>query len=203
MTIKDPLDNNSIDFKALLLKSIETCFRLILKNQHKQAEEMCTDSIIKYGAVFKNIIFDVVGSDYQQIYTSLILLKGLQEYNQLLQINENVSWQQDCSTIEFVWLKLCDCRERIEYSSQCLKSQFLEDIIQYLDNLESFFPDAFEDGSYLSPGIVVDKYLCSICGEDTRACFHLGGRLYSGKICAYKPINPQTNQGYFILERKV
>jgi hypothetical protein len=115
----------------------------------------------------------------------------LHDYNQLLQITENVNWYQDCSIVECAWIKLCDCRERIEYSSQCFKGQVVKEIIKQLDDLEVFFPDAFEHNNYISAGIIVDKYLCNICNEDTRGCCHINGNLYGGKICNYQQINPR------------
>jgi hypothetical protein len=191
MTSEYPLSNNSIEFKAILLEFIEIWFGLTLGNQYKQAEKICTDFITEYGSAFKMLTLRVVSDEYNLLFICLIFVKGLQDYNQLLVMTENVDWHQDCSTVELSWIKLCDCRERIKYSSQCFKGQIIEEITKKLDDLEDFYPNAFEETNYISSGIIVDKYLCNICSEDVRSCCHINGNLYGGKICNYKPINPR------------
>jgi hypothetical protein len=189
MTSEYSLSDNSTKFKIILLELIETWFDLTSRNQYKQAEKICADFIIEYGSAFKNLTFNVVGDEYNLLFISLIFVKGLQDYNHLLVITENIDWCQNSSTVERSWIKLCDCRERIEYSSQCFKGQAVEEIIKKLDDLGGFFPNAFEENNYISSGIIVDRYLCNICNEDVRACCHVNGNLYGGNICSYKPIN--------------
>ncbi|PSB59165.1 hypothetical protein [Chamaesiphon polymorphus] len=193
MTIDYHLNDSSIKFKNLLIESVSKWFDLVLEKQHEQAKKICNDFIAQYGSQLKNLTFSEAEDEYNLLFISLVFVKSLHDYNQLLQITENVTWHQDRFKVECAWIKLCDCRERIEYSSQCFKGQVVKEIIKHLDDLEVFFPNVFEEGNYISPGIIVDKYLCNICNEDTRNCCHISGKLYDGKICSYQQINPRID----------
>ena len=89
--------------------------------------------------------------------------------------------------------ELCDCRERLEFVSHYFQGEVIERVIQDLNGLEEFFRDAFGNGYYCSPGIVLDGSICNICNQDFRACSHIAGRLYAGRICFYQPLNPQID----------
>lgn len=45
---------------------------------------------------------------------------------------------------------------------------------------------------------MADTSLCNICNQDCRACSHIAGRLYNGKICSYQPVNPQPNHVAYV-----
>lgn len=90
MTSEYLLSNNSIEFKAIFLEFIEIWFGLTLGNQYKQAEKICTDFITEYGSAFKMLTLRVVSDEYNLLFICLIFVKGLQDYNQLLVMTENV-----------------------------------------------------------------------------------------------------------------
>ena len=43
----------------------------------------------------------------------------------------------------------------------------------------------------MSPEIMIEKEYCRICKDDARACLHIPGRLYDGKMCSTIPQHPQ------------
>lgn len=190
----NPLNNNLADFEAVILSLFEKYLDLIPKKQYKEADALCTNFINHYGNAFKQRIYnDVDENKYNNLLISLVFVKGLHDYLQLCQMTRHDDWHEDNSNIERVWTKLCDCRERLKFSSRFCQSTAIDIIAQNLDGLETFFQNAFGNGYYLSPGIIVDKYLCNICCKDSRGCSHVAGRLYSGSICSYRPVNPQIN----------
>ena len=86
---------------------------------------------------------------------------------------------------------MCDCKERLEFASGYCRGDVIDQVRESVDGLEKFFRESFGDGTYTSPGIISDKLLCSICQKDSRACAHIPGRLYYGRICRYQLINPR------------
>jgi hypothetical protein len=185
------LNSNSVDFDADVSNLVETWLDLMRKKQHDEAKILCIDFIATYGLAFKQRIFEVDENEYNKLLILLVLVKGLHDYTQLCHITTSGDWHENNATVEEVWIKLCDCRERIKFVSQFYQGEAIERVIKDSDGLEMFFRDVFGNGSYLSPGIIMDKYLCSICHEDSRACLHVAGKLYGGRICSYRPVNPQ------------
>lgn len=123
----------------------------------------------------------------------MVFIKALEEYVQICQITQDIEWFKSNETVEKVWIKLCDCMARLNFSSVNCKGEAISKVTDSLNRLEKFFQDTFGNGSYLNPGIIADKSLCSICNKDCRACSHIAGRIYNRKICYYKPVKPRIN----------
>ncbi len=181
------------DFKSHASALAEAWLILMQKTQYHEARRICIDFIEKYGSAFKVRALEIDEDEYNKLLILLIFFKSLHEYVQLCQITTDRNWHENNTTVEQVWIKLCDCRERLQFSSQYCQCEATNRVLSDLDGLDEFFRDVFGNGSYLSPGIVADASLCNICNQDCRACSHIAGRLYSGKICSYQPINPQLN----------
>lgn len=171
----------------------EKWLSLMKEMRYEQANILCINFIEKYGSFFRKRDLDIGEKKYNQLLVLLIFFKGLQEYVQLCQTTQNKQWFEDNSVVEHVWIKLCDCRERIEFSLQYCHWKDAESILCDLAGLLNFFTEAFGVGNYLSLGIVFDRSICNICHQDFRACSHVERRLYNGKICFYQPVNPQPN----------
>lgn len=191
--INTPLETLAKDFKYYASSLAEMWLNLMLKRQYQEAGQLCINFIESYSFGFKGRSFEIDEEEYNDLLILLIFFKGLHEYVQLCQITEDKNWHEENEVVEHVWLKLCDCRERLEFSSKYCQGEAIERVFYDLDGLEKFFQDTFGNGSYFSPGMVADTSLCNICHQDCRACSHLAGRLYGGKICFYQPVNPIFN----------
>ncbi len=181
------------NFEAHASTLAETWLSLMQEEQYQQASQLCIDFLEKYGSAFKVRSLEIDEDGYNKLLILLVFFKSLHEYIELCQLTNDKHWHKDNATVEKVWIKLCDCRERLQFSSQYCQGEAINQIQYDLNGLEQFFRDAFGDGSYVSPGIVADASLCSICNQDCRACSHIPGRLYNGKICSYHLVNPQPN----------
>ncbi len=187
------LKTESVDFEVHVSELVETWLKLMFNKQYEEADLLCTNFITNYGSAFKQRVFEVDDNEYNKLLILLILIKGLHDSVQICQATSNGRWHEHNSIVEQVWIKLCDCKERLEFASRFYQGEVIRKVAQSLDGLESFFQRAFGNGMYLSPGIIVDKYLCNICHKDSRACSHVAGRLYGGRICSYQSVNPQVN----------
>ncbi len=184
---------DSTEFKSHASNLVEMWLALMIRKQYQEAESICIEFIEEYGSLFGNRILEIEEDEYNNLLILLILVKALQEYVQLCKTTKNPDWHEDKPTVESVWIKLCDCRERLEFVSHYFQGEVIERVIQDLNGLEEFFRDAFGNGYYCSPGIVLDGSICNICNQDFRACSHIAGRLYAGRICFYQPLNPQID----------
>jgi len=63
-----------------------------------------------------------------------------------------------------------------EIAKQC-------NVKNYLGKLEMVEKFAFPPQTFNSPGLYVEKFLCSICGEDYSECEHIAGEPYWGFFC--------------------
>ena len=193
MMSNSPLKIATRDLKSHAPSLAEAWLSLMQDRQYDKANQLCIDFIDSYKSAFKLRALEIDEDDYNKLLILLVLFKGLYEYVHLCQITNDRNWHKNNTTVEQIWTKLCDCRERLQFSSQHCKGEVINRVLSDLSGLEEFFRGVFGEGSYLSPGIVADTSLCSICNQDCRACSHIAGRLYSGKICAYQPVNPQLD----------
>lgn len=67
-------------------------------------------------------------------------------------------------------------RSAHEIAAQC-------NVKNYLGKLEMIEKFVFPPQTFNSPGLYVEKFLCSICGEDYSECEHIAGEPYWGFFC--------------------
>ncbi|MEG4585410.1 hypothetical protein QUA54_09355 [Microcoleus sp. MOSTC5] len=193
MMSNNPLKSTTTDFESHASALAEAWLILMQEKQYHEASRLCIDFLENYSSAFKVRALEIDEDGYNKLLILLVFFKGLHEDVQLCQIINDRNWYEDNTTVEQVWRKLCDCRERIQFSSQYCQSKAINRVFSDLDDLEEFFRAVFGNGCYLSPGIIADASLCNICNEDCRGCSHIAGRLYSGKICFYQLVNPLIN----------
>jgi len=191
--VNNLLESNETNFELQAAMLVEAWLISMYEKQYEDASKLCTDFIENYGSAFNKRVFEVAASEYDKLLVLLVLVKGLHEYIELCQTTKCRSWHENNLTVEQVWFKLCDCEERLNFVANYCQSTATEKIFQDLEGLKNFFQEAFGSGTYLSPGMIADKNLCSICHRDARACSHVEGRLYDGRVCFYQPVNPQAN----------
>ena len=184
---------NSVNFEEYASDLIEEWLNLMSQKEYDKANDLCFNFIDNYSLILNKRLFGQNEKNYNIILIILILFKGLQDYIQLCQMTQDRDWYKDSKTVECVWIVLCDSTERIDFASNYCNSEIIERVVIDIKGLEKFFRDSFGDGMYFSPGIIADKSLCNICQKDARACSHIAGRLYDGRICYYQQVNPQID----------
>lgn len=82
------------------------------------------------------------------------------------------------------WDHLIDAQEFLKSAQAAHEFTRTGDIDRLRSKYDWIEKFVFPPQMYLSPGLVVDKYLCSICGGDYQNCEHLAGLPYWGQICS-------------------
>lgn len=122
--------------------------------------------------------------DYVLIYMFLMLAKGLDNILDLVSMTAAKTWQLDQKETEMVWQMLWDAKERLDsFDNHYSDKNILQGHYDQLKRLEHYFYDIFGKGIYMSPVIMIKKSTCSICGKNIKACAHVTGIFYEGRIC--------------------
>lgn len=82
------------------------------------------------------------------------------------------------------WSKLVDAQDFLksaQASHSFARTEDIRNLRKKYDWIETF---VFPPQTYMSPGLVVDQFLCSICGKDYQGCEHKAGLPYWGQICS-------------------
>ena len=116
-----------------------------------------------------------------------VLFKGLSEFVQLAEITRDKKWHMNHYKTEKVWKLMWNCIDRFRFSATFLESNDFTFIQSKIKGLQKFFIDNFGYGVYSSPDILIKDEVCSICKNDSRACFHIPGTLYNGVMCCSIP----------------
>lgn len=184
-------DFNMEEFKTHATNKTELWLEFMLHDRFSDATELCDQFIAKYRIRFRERAFNLEEDGYNDMLVVLVFIRGLLDYVQLCQITDgDEDWYKKNNLLESVWIKICDCRERLMFSHQLCQGEVVDLIFRSLEKIEEFYLERFGSGRYVSPGIEADGSLCSICLKDFRACSHIPGRLYSGIFCTLKLINP-------------
>jgi hypothetical protein len=188
-SLKNDLEKLSIDTSTIFHE-----YKVFMENkQYTKAGKLCERFIRKWIKVWRRRVVTNNEEFYNKLLVLMIFFKGLKEYTEIAKITKNRKWHQNNDIVEALWMKMLDCKERLEFVSAHYTCQILERVLRDLYGLKEFFRQVFGDGNYISPGIICERYLCTICQKDTRACSHIAGRLYNGEICYYQPINEIPN----------
>jgi len=82
------------------------------------------------------------------------------------------------------WSELVDAQDFIQSAQVAhtfTRTKDIQNLREKYNWIETF---VFPPQTYLSPGLVVDQFLCSICGDDYQDCEHIAGLPYWGQICS-------------------
>ncbi len=157
-------------------------------NKLYESELLCLTFIEKYKNYLEKYIQTNQESEYYCLRDLLIFFKGSQETSLLLKLTKNQNWYKDNKLVEKIWGIKCNSKERLEFVSPFILGLVIKNALKKIYQFEEQFRQRFGDGKYLSPGLVIDKYICNIWHQDTRTCIHIAGKLYERKICEYKPM---------------
>lgn len=84
---------------------------------------------------------------------------------------------------ESAWNSLVDAQEWSSSAKSADPISRFCSVTKYKEKLESHERFLFPPHQYVSPGMVVNLYECSICGEEYNSCPHLEGMAYNGVFC--------------------
>jgi len=83
------------------------------------------------------------------------------------------------------WENLIEAKENLQASWSSHKIMRNKPVMNLIAKYEVVEKFVFPPQSFTSPGFVVDKFKCSICGEDYNGdeCDHIESQAYSGELC--------------------
>jgi hypothetical protein len=177
-------------FEAKVSQTVYQWQVLMDEEKENEAENICLQFINLYKLIYVNREWENAVNLYNKLLICLILVKGLHDFSKLSQRMKVDQWETKNEMIESIWTNKCDCKDRMKFISNLCEHPIIGDILERIYTFEESFRECFGDGYYSSPALIFDKLVCSICGDDARACNHLVGHLYNGVICRYHDINP-------------
>lgn len=123
------------------------------------------------------------------LFVIAILVRAYLDYLKLDRITKEVNWIDEHSSVESVWIMLCDLNDRLDYLSTSMRGVSLNEMGRKAADIGFSIYSRFGPGTYLSPEMLCKKVECSICGKNIKACTHIPGRLYNGVRCTEVPRN--------------
>jgi hypothetical protein len=160
-------------------------YQLLQERKYEDSKQLCLKYTTGCKLVLKKSPWGEENQDYNKVLILAILFRGLQDFTYLEKIKNDKEWYKETKKVEYTWIIMLDCKDRIEFVRDQLryKNELIEIVLDKISSLKMFFIEKFGDGKYLSPDILMKKSICNICNNDIRACHHVAGRLYNGVIC--------------------
>lgn len=153
------------------------------------AKNLLQEAIGRYKTEYQRIGRGVNPKERNELLIFAILLRGLLDYSELMNILTTHDWYKKPQCIEKAWIQLCDCKDRLRYASRFYNCETVELVIKSIGSIEQMFERNFGKGLYMSIDVSAEKELCNICGNDIRACSHIVGEMYDGDVCVTIPQN--------------
>lgn len=148
--------------------------------------ELCKFKTIEAINNVKHILKTRPWGKYNDFYNNVlifgIMFKSLDDLLDIIGLTNDNTWLRDNKTIEEVWRKMIDCKERSLFVKDYLPEGFLEFIMTNIKNLEGVFNRNWGDSMYMSVEFIYDP-ICNICFDDLRTCEHEKNVIYNGKLC--------------------
>jgi hypothetical protein len=159
----------------------------ISKEDRAKIKNRLQNWIRKYKTEFRGIGLGINPERRNEILICAILFQGILDYLDLLETLSAYDSHKEPIGIERAWIKLCNCKDRMIYVSQYYNNKTIESVIQSIKHFGYMFEEKFGKGLFLSIEATAEKELCNICGNDTRTCPHITGKIYDGIICITIP----------------
>lgn len=176
--------------KNILEETFSKCLTYIKSNETAKATSEAQSLIEKC----KNIIYDSEMSSEVKDDALLIgiFFRGIQNFANLKQMTISSDWIKKPALVNQIWCEMWDCKDRLKYAASSFINSYinkadLEWIYNEISSLYQYFNQEFGHGLYASPTFLFERMICSICGQDARACEHITGKIYSGNICENNP----------------
>ncbi len=180
----EKIEINKDDYLSQAENYIQKWYDHTVKRELDKAIYLCQSLIQPYKQILNNRDWPkATENDFNNFLILAITFKAFEDYAELGKIIIQDKWDQDNSNLEAVWLKLWDSKDRFDSVRGKIQSEIVDRIYSNLEDLLAQYKQNFGNGLYASPEILIKKEVCSICQKDIRACTHIKGRWYDGKIC--------------------
>lgn len=118
-----------------------------------------------------------------QNFATAVTLRGFFDYINVQEIVSRPDWTEDHQTLDLVWTRMWDCKDRVESYPRVLRRPMIDHVHKFLLTLHTFYYENFGAGMYFSPDLKVTRRECSICKDNIKKCTHIPGKLYGGIMC--------------------
>jgi hypothetical protein len=122
-------------------------------------------------------------SELNQGFMAAMLLRSYYDFACLVEEMLDTGWLSNHAKVNKIWRRFCDCRERFNFAEGFCQGPMIDHVSRFVMDTDQTFLNNFGPGTFLSPTLVIDELICSICNRDSRSCEHLFGKLYGGKLC--------------------
>jgi len=173
---KDLFENKLYDSKIKAQQAIDVCKKIF-------TDIDCSDSDLKDKSVIAGIFF-----------------KGIKDLIELHELTTSSNWITQPKIVEKAWILLCNCKERIDYASKYILSNYLISLNERIKYYEVCFSEKYGSGIYTSPEMLIKTIRCNVCNEDFRVCEHITGTIYNGVLC-YGIIEEFIPKGVSIVDK--
>jgi len=166
-------------------------YKLIINKKYERAKKLCLNFINFCKTTIELSYWGEININYNKLLISAILFRGLQEFSYLKQIMRDKEWNKSHKEVNYNWIVLQDCKDRLGFVYQYLsETEIIDIVLNDIQSIDKFFEVSFGIGKYISPEILIKKSICNICNQDVRSCHHISGRIYNGRICYGSPVDP-------------
>lgn len=81
------------------------------------------------------------------------------------------------------WNSMVDAQDFAKSARAAHEFAYHCNVENYLAKLEAIESVVFPPQMFYSPGLLVERFTCTLCGEDYRECDHIAGKPYWGFFC--------------------
>ncbi len=180
------------EFSALIDDRLNAWHRFLRSRQLKQARSAAQDVIDVCKKLLDSVTPNAEGAAIRNASLgSGILFRGLHDYCSFMEVVTSEGWESDYPRIEKAWEAMWDARQRLAFVRPYFNCDLIDVVLEDLRRFEHAVDESLGPGLYMSPDLLVDRFVCSICGADYRACSHVRGAIYNGVLCSVRPVGMQ------------
>ncbi|MBE8969208.1 hypothetical protein IQ277_24195 [Nostocales cyanobacterium LEGE 12452] len=187
--LKTKINEENLD--EVTYKYFHDWYKSIINKKYERAKKLCINFIKFCKTTIKLSSWGELNINYNKVLISAILFRGLQEFVYIKERTKNKKWNKSNKEVEYNWIILQDCKDRLDFAYQYLtETEIIDNVLNEIQLIDKLFKVSFGIGKYISPEILIKKSVCNICNEDVRSCNHISGRIYNGKVCYGLPVDP-------------
>ena len=172
------------DFDQVVKNSFSKIVKLLNNKEFEDARKVSREVISISKDIINNKCWGLASDGYNFVLAAAVLFRGLVDYVDVELLFDSDQFPDKHDTIEKLWDKMWDCRDRLGFAIVYCKSETIDFILKRLDLIEKEFSRRLGQGLYMSPEILIKSEICNICKKDPRACEHIAGVIYNGVKCS-------------------
>lgn len=120
----------------------------------------------------------------QLIWAHRIVLNAMVDISYLQEVMSKDNWIETPEAVEAAWDLVNDAKKRLNGYIQ-IQPEFLSFCMRPIEIAFAQIDERYGRGIYTSWEVLIERYDCSVCEKDTRACSHIAGMWYGGRECVY------------------